>query len=435
MGVGVVVQLVPNAGGGIPETTTSDLARVGIVAGSSGPAIVFFDRLEPEMLWAGEGGLAVAVTADERTLRVATVPLLKAGFLDVLWSGAPTWTVRLRALLDRRRAIDALIQAPLVTGNIEGRSERWRETLRRTVELSQCDASVLLTGPTGTGKELLARLIHGLDPRPDKGDLVVLDCTTLVAELSGSELFGHERGAFTGALTAREGIIAQAERGTLFLDEVGELPLVLQAQLLRVLQEHTYRRVGADSFRSASFRLVAATHRDLVADVQAGRFRADLYFRIAASTVRLPALDERRSDIVPLAQFFLRQVSKEQVADFDPMFKAHLLCRAYPGNVRELKHLVARAYHRWVGPGPLSFSALPEEEWGAPALDLGAEMEPAIRKALATNMGLKEISRISRELAVRLAVKAAEGNLQKAAALLGVTDRALQIRRARKLEL
>jgi transcriptional regulator with GAF, ATPase, and Fis domain len=432
VGAAIEVQLTAFAGCEISAATRRELCDAGLAIGDSGPEIIFFDHFDPELAVLPAGRLSIAVAHGESALQKAMVPLLRAGVLDVLEVSSCAWATRIRALLERHRSLEALMSSPMVRQNIEGQSQRWRETLRQVVALSQGDASMLFMGETGTGKDLLARLVHGLDPRPAKGSLVVLDCTTLVAELSGSELFGHERGAFTGALTAREGVIAQAENGTLFLDEIGELPLAMQAQLLRVIQERSYRRVGSDQWRTSTFRLLCATNRDLEAEVQRGRFRADLYYRIAASTVRLPALRERRGDVLPLARFFLQRLSSGSVQGFDRMVEDHLLRREFPGNVRELKQLVGRAYHRWVGPGPLGFSALPEEEWDLPELDLAREFEPVIRKAISARTGLKEIARISRELAVQVAVEDAQGNLQRAAALLGVTDRALQIRRAGK---
>jgi transcriptional regulator with GAF, ATPase, and Fis domain len=432
MGAVAEVQLVPFAGCEIPASVTRALSEAGFVVGERGPELIFFEHFDAELAVLPAGRLCVGIACSEAALRHAVVPLLRAGALDVLDMNDAGWIERVERVLARHRLLEGLMSSPMVRENIAGPSQRFRETLRQAVALSQGDASILLMGETGTGKDLLARLIHGLDPRPNKAALVVLDCTTLMAELSGSELFGHERGAFTGALTAREGVIAQAENGTLFLDEIGELPLSLQAQLLRVIQERTYRRVGGDQWRNASFRLVCATNRDLEIEVRQGRFRADLYYRIAASTVRLPALRDRPGDVLPLARFFLKQFSKGAAQGFDRMVEEHLLRRDFPGNVRELKQLVGRAYHRWVGAGPLGFSALPEEEWGQPELDLAREFEPAIRKAIAVRTGLKEIARISRELAVAVAVEDAEGNLQRAAALLGVTDRALQIRRAGK---
>lgn len=170
-----------------------------------------------------------------------------------------------------------------------GASPAWRRLLRGVVEVAHfTQAPVLLVGESGTGKELVGRLVHDLNESAERGALAVVDCTTIVPELAGSELFGHERGAFTGAHAGRDGAFATAQGGTLFLDEVGDLPLSLQAQLLRVAQEGTYKRVGSDTWRHSRFRLVSATHRDLPARIEAGQFRQDLYFRIAGWVFRVP---------------------------------------------------------------------------------------------------------------------------------------------------
>src|SRR5690606_10093028 len=161
------------------------------------------------------------------------------------------------------------------------------------------------------GKELAARLMHTLDPVRSAAEIVVLDCTTIVPDLSGSELFGHERGAYTGAVSARDGAFAVADKGTLFLDEVGELELHIQVQLLRALLEHCYRRVGSNDWRTPVVRLSSATNRDLVAEVDDGRFRADHSHPIAAICIALPTLRERVEDILPLARHFARIATPE----------------------------------------------------------------------------------------------------------------------------
>ena len=221
----------------------------------------------------------------------------------------------------------------------------------------------LITGETGTGKELAARLIHTLEDRPEKRDLVLLDCTTIARELSGSEFFGHERGAFTGALAGREGAFALADGGTLFLDEVGELPLALQAELLRLVQEHTYKRVGSNVWQRTNFRLVCATNRELLREETLGQFRRDLYYRIAGWTCRLPPLRERTGDILLLAEHFMRQLRPDgEAPELDDSVREYLLSRAYSGNVRDLRHLVARIISRHVGPGPITVGDIPEED-------------------------------------------------------------------------
>lgn len=317
-----------------------------------------------------------------------------------------------------------------------GESQALKAILRQIVEVAHfTDASVLVLGESGTGKELLANLTHTLDPRPDKGDLVILDCTTIVPELSGSEFFGHERGAFTSATTSRDGVFALANGGTLFLDEVGELPLTLQTQLLRVIQEHTFKRVGGNAWQRTSFRLVCATNRDLWAQVQQGEFRADLYYRIASNICHLPPLRERPEDIFPLANYFLKEsYSDQNPPALDTPVQEYLLRREYPGNVRDLKQVIARMLCRYAGEGAITVGCIPPDdrpiwteswkEWR----DTG--FERAIRVALNRGIGLKVISRHTEETAIRIAVDEASGNLQRAARRLGVTDRALQMRRA-----
>jgi len=175
--------------------------------------------------------------------------LLSAGASDVFaWDHSDDPAREIAARFERWQMVDEILRSPLVKDNLAGQSPAWIRSLRQIVEVARfTDSSVLITGESGTGKELFAQLVHTLDPRRNKGNLLVCDCTTIVQELSGSEFFGHERGAFTGAVSARDGAFALADGGTLFLDEVGELPTNLQAELLRVTQEHTYKRVGGNS--------------------------------------------------------------------------------------------------------------------------------------------------------------------------------------------
>src|SRR5688572_4280061 len=222
--------------------------------------------------------------------------LLRHGAADVyVWNGLERTRDVISARFRRYAEIDQLMSSPAVRNNLAGASRSWIGLLRQVVEIARYSLnSVLIAGECGTGKELIARLIHELDPRPNKSAFVVLDCTTISPELSGSEFFGHEKGAFTSAIAARDGAFALADGGTLFLDEVGELPLTLQAELLRVVQEHTYKRVGSNIWQRTTFRLICATHRDLRQDVARGRFRADFYHRIASRICHLPPLRARR---------------------------------------------------------------------------------------------------------------------------------------------
>jgi transcriptional regulator with GAF, ATPase, and Fis domain len=363
--------------------------------------------------------------------------VLNAGASDVFaWDGVDNPAAVIAARLHRWQAVDQLLQSPLVRQNLVGRSPPWIRVLRQIVEVARyTDAPILITGETGTGKELLARLVHTLDLRRSKRDLIVLDCATIMPELSGSEFFGHERGAFTGAMTARDGAFALADGGTLFLDEVGELPPTLQTQLLRVIQEHTYKRVGSNTWQHTDFRLVSATNRDLVSADSPVYFRRDLYYRIASWTCQVPPLRERASDIILLAQHCAKQLAPDRsTPDFDAAVQDYLLNRDYPGNIRDLKQLVSRLMYRHVGPGPITLGDIPETErlWREPnAVPLHAiSFEAAVRHALDHGAGLKDIRAAAENTAIRLALADEAENVPRAARKLGVTDRTLQLRRA-----
>ncbi len=365
--------------------------------------------------------------------------LVHAGASDVLvWSSAAEIADRIKARFERWHAVDELVQSPVVQSKLVGISPVWRSVLRQIIEVTRfTSASVLLIGESGTGKELIARLIHELDSRASSNELVILDCTTIVADLSGSEFFGHERGAFTGAVGSRDGAFAAADGGTLFLDEVGELPTPLQAQLLRVIQEGTYKRVGGNIWHRTDFRLVCATNRNLPDAVERREFRSDLYYRIASWVFRLPSLHERREDILPLARHFLHLFRPDDPRlDFDPPVREYLLSQTYAGNVRDLRQLIARISSCHVGRGPITVGDIPADDrpQGGPTQDSwrDGDFERAIRRALAFRVSLRKISQTAADMAMRIAVDGENGNLQLAARRLGVTDRALQMRRARQ---
>jgi transcriptional regulator with GAF, ATPase, and Fis domain len=368
----------------------------------------------------------------------ATWRLLHAGASDVVaWDGATT-AARIAARLQRWHTIDGLAAGALASESLAGESPAWLALVRRIVEAARFStAPVLLTGESGTGKEILARVIHRAAAHEEapaqRRDLVTVDCTTLVPELSGSELFGHERGAFTGAHAAREGAFALANGATLFLDEVGELPLPLQAQLLRAIHEKTYKRVGGNVWQQTDFRLVCATNQDLNALVQRGEFRLDLFHRIAGWVFRTLPIAERREDILPLALHFLRAVAPE-ASGIDAPVGDYLLNRAWAGNIRELRQLVFRMASRHVGPGPITAGDIPEEdlpqEEDLPRAWPDARLDRTIADAVTLGVSLREIGAAAAAAAIRIAVQSEQGNLQRAAKRLGVTDRALQIRRA-----
>jgi transcriptional regulator with GAF, ATPase, and Fis domain len=437
---------------GVPVTAdpaARELARAGLSPapldgdGPEGAGIVRFREVSDGLCdWVREasrgGAQRVLALAESRAALAdgAGWRLLDAGAADVLAEdrAGAALADEVRARFARWDEVDRLVDSPLVQNHLVGRSPVWRSLLRQVVEVAAfTDAPVLVTGESGTGKELVARLLHSLDRRPNKRELIVLDCTTVVPELSGSEFFGHERGAYTGAVGPREGAFALADGGTLFLDEIGELRPTLQAQLLRAVQERTYKRVGGNTWLNTSFRLVCATNRELPDEVARGTFRADLYYRLASVTCRVPPLRDRPEDVVPLFLHFVRQLAPGREPELDDGVRELLLRRAFPGNVRDLKQLAARVVYRHVGPGPITPGDLPEDERPR-GEDRGCwedgGFEASIRRALAQGVGLKEIGRLASETAIRMVVADEAGNLQRAAQRLGVTDRALQLRKA-----
>jgi len=389
-------------------------------------------RLVPAVAALALEGTVLAVDCAAEPLPPDTVwALLEAGATDLLpWTSAELCAGQIAARLQRWSALQKLMASPAVQGSLVGDSAAWRVLVQGVVEVAAFTQSpVLITGETGTGKDLIAQLIHRLSGAP--GELTVLDCTTLSPELAGSELFGHERGAFTGAINARDGAFALADGGILFLDEVGELPLPLQAQLLRVIQEQKYKRVGSNQWQPSRFRLVCATNRDLEADVDAGTFRADLYYRIAAWRCRPPPLRERQADILPLVEHFLRQLDpKGHGRQLEPAVRDYLITRDYKGNVRDLRQTVARLWYRHTGPGPITVGDVPPDErlHHAPAWP-DAPFREAIRHAVDRGMTLTRIGQAAADMAMRLVLEQEGDNNQRAAQRLGVTDRALQIRR------
>ena len=277
----------------------------------------------------------------------------------------------------------------------------------RTIErVANANVSVMLLGASGTGKELLARGLHDASERA-KGNFVAINCAAIPENLLESELFGHEKGAFTGAVKTTEGKIELADGGTLFLDEVGDIPLPLQVKLLRFLQERTIERIGGRKSISVDTRIVCATHQDLEAMIGDGRFREDLFYRLAEIVVKIPSLAERPGDATLLAKAFLQRFAREmnpQVKGFAPDALAAIDAWAWPGNVRELENRVKRAVimadGKLIGAEDLDLSANDEDE--AP-LNLKAAREQADRKV------------------IRHALARSEGNISNTARLLGIS--------------
>ena len=437
---------------------------VGVIV-CDGPSRALLDALHEATCTATE----VLVVAPRRS-GLDPWDTLAAGAADVLeWDGDPA---PVAAAVQRRSEVARLLARPDVGAVMVGHSPALRQALRDVVVAARfAQGPILVLGETGTGKELAARVVHAVRTAVGvaTGQLVVVDCTTIVPALSGSELFGHEKGAFTGAVSVRTGAFAAADGGTMLLDEIGDLPPELQPELLRVVQEGTYKPVGSDSWRRSRARLVCGTHRDLVGDVDTGRFRADLYYRLAVSTVVLPPLRDRREDVVPLFTHFLGQALSQAAGQapgegrararrpvaVTPAVADVLLRRDYPGNLRDLRQLAYRVAARHVGPGPVTPGDLPPTDRPVsprtgfvplrpaapvPSMpepdDVAAPAQPgleeAVRAAVCAGASLKGLREQVADLAVDAALDESGGSVRAAAARLAVTERALHLRRAQR---
>jgi DNA-binding NtrC family response regulator len=277
--------------------------------------------------------------------------------------------------------------------------------------------NVVLTGETGVGKELVAELVHNLSPRASR-PLVRINCASLSETLLASELFGHEKGAFTGADRAKPGVLETADGGTVFLDEVGELPIDIQPKLLRVIEDKVVTRVGALRGKAVDVRFVAATNRDLEAEVRAGRFRQDLYFRLSGFQLRIPSLRERPGDILEIAAAFLRQGARAIGLPAAPKLSAVardiLLGYSWPGNVRELRNVVERAV-LLCGEGEILPEHLPTEKMQERVTLFGGDGANAARDPLLDALAQREAD------AIRDALAQCGGNQTRAARLLGIS--------------
>jgi DNA-binding NtrC family response regulator len=321
---------------------------------------------------------------------------------------------------DRRSAGQPVAELPKPDGRVKmiGVSRSLQEVFKRVGRVARTDAPVLIVGESGTGKELVAKALHEYSPRRQQ-EMITINCGAIPENLLESELFGHEKGSFTGAIARRAGRFEQADGGTLFLDEIGDMPLTIQVKLLRVLQDGTFSRVGANETLTTDVRIIAATHKNLTEEVAAGRFREDLYYRLNVVEILIPPLRQRREDIPLLAEFFLQRITKK-----NGMARIRLTAEAintlqshtWPGNVRELENTIARACaltsSNILLPADIPLASAP----GKTTAFISSAIDQLINVA-PTNEDL--LAWASREIAGRV-VERAHGDLKEASILLNL---------------
>jgi two-component system response regulator FlrC len=376
-----------------------------------------FDLLVTDLRMPGADGMQVLELARRRWPQMPVVVLTAFGSIpgavDAMRLGAFDYLAK--PLPDpetlREVARRALSGAPSGAGErLVAEDPATRAVIEQARRVAPRDTTVLLLGESGTGKEVIARLVHRASPRAD-GPFSAVNCAALSESLLESELFGHEKGAFTGAVARHRGRFEQADGGTLLLDEVGETSPAVQAKLLRVLQERTFQRLGGDAELTVDVRLVAATNRDLEQAVREGGFREDLYYRLAVFPIEIPPLRDRPRDILPLCEHFLQLLTRgpDRTAPvITDKAREALLAHSWPGNVRELQNVVERALVL-SGGDPIGVG------------DLGLQ-PPARGKQPALGGTLKQMER----RAIAAALSAEGGNRRKAAKRLGIALRTLQ---------
>ena len=359
--------------------------------------------------------LLVTAYADVR----GAVAALKLGAVDYLTKPVDLdeLVTAVRDTLGLTAGDDPSMEVPAeALEGIVASSPAFRLLLRDAWRVADSDVPVLLTGESGTGKEVVSQLIHRGSPRRD-GPMVAVNCAAIPANLLASELFGHERGAFTGADQRRTGRVREAHRGTLFLDEIGDMPLELQPALLRVLETGRVTPVGSDREVAVDYRLVAATNKNLDDEVHAGRFRADLYYRLNVIALELPPLRERPEEIAELARHFLADKGGEKKRLSRAAARA-LAVHSWPGNIRELANAMERARL-------LSRTDVILPEHLPPAVRLHAPPSTATGNLPALDLATVQTLQDTEKQEIRKALRETEGNRTRAAKLLGITRRGL----------
>lgn len=420
-------------------------------AGDGPAALAYLKTEEPDLVlldykMPGMDGLAVLSAAREQRPDMDVIMMTAYGTIDTavaaMKSGATDYltkpvdldalTIQMQRIAERRRLLrenarmrEALDERAVTTAHIVYESDAMAGLIRLAARVADSDATVLIQGESGTGKELLARLIHARSPRK-ANPMVTINCTALAESLLESELFGHERGAFTGAERQRIGRFEEADGGSLFLDEIGELPPAIQVKLLRFIQEREFQRVGGNRSLRTDVRIISATNRDLRSEIATGRFREDLFYRLNVVTLEVPPLRDRREDILPLAVHFLNRFAGKKGWERPrptPKARELMLKYDYPGNVRELENIVERAVvigrGPWITERELPFGNIDTEKRNGEHATAENEADvslPLLKDAL---------DALEQDLIVR-ALARTDGHQVRAAKLLGISERMLR---------
>ncbi len=372
------------------------------------------NSMAPVILMTAHGSVNAAVEA----MKTGAADFLEKPFsLDHLVAIVRK-AVEVRSLRDENRKLKEELGRRYEIGNIIGHSQAMQDIFATILRVAPTRATVLLAGESGVGKDLFARAIHHNSPRADK-PMVKINCTALPENLMESELFGYERGAFTGALNSKPGKFEQADHGTVFLDEIGDVPTHIQVKLLRVLQEREFERLGSNKTQHIDVRVIAATNRDLRAALEEGTFREDLYYRLNVVPLEIPPLRERRDDIPWLAEHFVKKLSPDTGSRVEGITEAalqKLMGYDWPGNVRELENVIERS---------LVMARADQLDAADIRLDTGRGARVASGDfSLPPGMTLDQYE----QEIIKQALKKADGNKSQAARLLGLTRNALRYR-------
>lgn len=416
----------------VETTTVEETAALLRTVGTLGAVIVLVEPDDPAPSRVIDAALAAVRAHDASTPTfvagddlsgAAVAAAFRAEAADVLLAPPQGESqASLRQIVARRASrgsVQLFDEAPGMP-RVIGAAPKMRELARLVERVATSDATVLILGESGTGKELIARAVHTLSPRR-KGPFVAINCAAIPETLLENELFGHEKGAYTGANATAIGKVEAAERGTLFLDEIGEMPLTLQSKILRLLQDHTYDRIGGTKTKKADVRIVTATNRDLREEAAAKRFREDLYYRLSVVPIHLPALRDRREDIAVIAQAILDRLAtnlKRPALRLSDAAMERLVHYRWPGNVRELENELERAAvlarGDEIGPNDLELRSRVEDPeriaWGR-VVPLNGTLAEAVDAATA----------IVSRLRIAVALEDAAGNHDAAAERLGIT--------------